>query len=87
MGYRRGRRPAPCPAERVEEVTKLLISNDYVPFSWGNKSQSGNRIVRLDTSKHGKDWLFDYFIWLHKPSLPKVLRTSDNIIDLNLDYL
>ena len=66
----------PCPDAKVEELTLFLLSIQFVPFAWGLQK---NTIVRLDSSKNGKDWFSNALIWLHQPSLPPNLSSNDTI--------
>ena len=66
----------PCPEAKVEELTHFLLSCKYVPFTWGIKK---NSIVRLDTSKNGRDWFSNALIWLHLPSFSNHAWNDSNI--------
>ena len=66
----------PCPEAKVEELTKFMLSNEFVPFAWSLKKHT---IVRLDTSNYGKDWFSNALIWLHQPSLPDHLARNETI--------
>ena len=66
----------PCPEAKVEELTKFMLLNKFVPYAWGIKK---NTIVRLDTTHFGKDWFSNALIWLHQPSLPSHLAKNDTI--------
>ena len=70
----------PCPGAKVEELTDFLISNKYVPFSWEfARFVEDGALARLNTSKHGRDWLSDAIVWLHQPSMPDTLAKNETI--------
>ena len=83
MSHRRQRRPGPCPKERVDELTRFLVSNHYVPFGWGSME---NEITRLNINNKGNDWTVDNIIWLHTSSFTKALSLENNVVNLNLKY-
>ena len=66
----------PCPEIKVKDLTRFLLSSNYVPFAWGIKK---NTIVRLDASNYGQDWFSSAIIWVHRDSLPDYLSNSDII--------
>ena len=66
----------PCPEAKVEELTQFLLSCKYMPFTWGIKK---NSIVRLDTSKNGRDWFSNALIWLHLSSFSYHAWNNSNI--------
>ena len=74
--------PGPCPEEKVEELSKFLIRNKYVPFAWTSK---GKTIVRQNKYKYGTDWNHQAIIWLHQPSLPSELKTKHKI-NMDLEF-
>ncbi len=54
---------SPCPPEKLEMMTKLLIASKYVPFALGKS----NHVLRnLETNKFGIDWPSGIVVWLNR---------------------
>lgn len=69
-----------CPKERIAELTKLFIENDYTPF------RVTEHLERLDITYLGLDWHTDV-LWVYKHSNFQNVSDLQGVYKLSIDEL